>query len=131
MGFKTDSSKPNHTSDCQTPGTLSNSAYTISNSLFADRVGHKTIKRIMKSLSETKKEGKKYMLGFIEKIAKLLKVNLEAFLNTKAIFIIVQIMENEKTKSLIKDDLEKFRSEIEKNKTNTKLAGMVLLGKLI
>ena len=40
-------------------------------------------------------------------------------------------MENEKTKSLIKDDLEKFRSEIEKNKTNTKLAGMVLLGKLI
>ena len=85
----------------------------------------------MKSLSETKKEGKKYMLGFIEKIAKLLKVNLEAFLNTKAIFIIVQIMENEKTKSLIKDDLEKFRSEIEKNKTNTKLAGMVLLGKLI
>lgn len=104
---------------------------TISNSLFADRVGHKTIKRIMKSLSETKKEGKKYMFGFIEKIAKLLKVNLEAFLNTKAIFIIVQIMENEKTKSLIKDDLEKFRSEIEKNKTNTKLAGMVLLGKLI
>ena len=85
----------------------------------------------MKSLSETKKEGKKYMFGFIEKIAKLLKVNLEAFLNTKAIFIIVQIMENEKTKSLIKDDLEKFRSEIEKNKTNTKLAGMVLLGKLI
>lgn len=104
---------------------------TISNSLIADRVGHKTIKRIMKTLSETKKQGKKYMLGFVEKIVKILKLNLEAFLNTKAIFIIVQIMENEKTKSLIKDDLEKFRSEIKKNEANPKLVGMVLLAKLI
>ena len=40
-------------------------------------------------------------------------------------------MENKNTKNFIKDDLQKFKKIILQNKDNKKLAGMVLLAKLI
>lgn len=104
---------------------------TITNSLLAHRVAHKTIKRIMKSLAETKNESKKYFATFVEKIAKMLKRNMAELINTKAIFIVVQIMENESTKKLLKEEMTKYRKEIMENKDNKKLAGMMLLAKII
>ena len=52
-------------------------------------------------------------------------------INTKAIFIVVQIMENESTKKLLKEEMTKYRKEIMENKDNKKLAGMMLLAKII
>ena len=104
---------------------------TLDNSILIDKIGQITIKRILKELSENKGEAKKYEITFGEKIASLLKSDLEKFLNSRAIFIIVQLMENKNTKNFIKDDLQKFKKIILQNKDNKKLAGMVLLAKLI
>ena len=102
---------------------------TIDNCILVDKVGQLTVNRILKDLSKIEGEAKKYEISFAKNIADILKSNLDKFLNTKAIFIIVQLMENTKTKNLISKELNKFKGEILKNKDNNKLSGMKLLAK--
>mgnify|MGYP001012613391 CR=1 FL=1 len=40
-------------------------------------------------------------MEFCEKVAKILLMNVEGFLNTKAIFIFVRLIENPKTKNIV------------------------------
>ena len=108
-----------------------NNKDTIDNCIFSDRVGHVTIKRILKELSEVEGEAKKYELTFAEKVAHVLKSDMDKFLHSRAIFIVVQLMENKNTKKLLSKELMKFKGEILKNKDNDKLVGMKLLAKLI
>ena len=108
-----------------------NNKDTIENCILSDRVGHVTLKRIIKELGESKGEAKKYEKKMAENLAHILKNDIDKFLNSRAIFIIVQLMENENTKNLLKKDLMKFKGEILKNKDNDKLVGMKLLAKLI
>ena len=108
-----------------------NNKDTIDNCIFSDRVGHVTIKRILKELSEVEGEAKKYELTFAEKVAHVLKSDMDKFLHSRAIFIVVQLMENKNTKKLLSKELMKFKGEILKNKDNDKLVGMKLLSKLI
>ena len=108
-----------------------NNKDTIENCILADKIGHVTIKRILKELDEAKGEAKKYEMTLAEKVAHILKTDMDKFLNLRAIFIIVQLMENEKTKNLLNKELKKYKGEILKNKDNDKLTGMKLLAKLI
>ena len=108
-----------------------NNKDTIENCILADKIGHVTIKRILKELNEAKGEAKKYEMTLAEKIAHILKTDMDKFLNLRTIFIIVQLMENEKTKNLLSKELKKYKGEILKNKDNDKLTGMKLLAKLI
>ena len=94
-------------------------------------MGHVTLKRILKELDESEGEAKKYEITLAEKIAYILKSEMDKFLNSRAIFIIVQLMENEKTKNLLNKELKKYKGEIMKNKDNDKLKGMQLLAKLM
>ncbi len=107
-----------------------NNKDTIDNCILSDRVGHVTIKRILKELNKSEGEAKKYEITLADKIAHILKSEMDKFLNSRAIFIIVQLMENKNTKNLLKE-LMKFKGEILKNKDNDKLSGMKLLAKLI
>jgi hypothetical protein len=105
---------------------------TIDNCILCHTIGHKTIKRIMKELNEIQSDvAQKYEMSFCSKIAKMLQSNLDGFLKTKAIFIIVQLVEKSHTKDLIINDLNKFKGEILKNKDNKKLTGMMLLAKAL
>ena len=108
-----------------------NNKDTIDNCILIDKVGHVTLKRILKELDETEGEAKKYEITLAEKIAYILKSEMDKFLNSRAIFIIVQLMENEKTKNLLSKELKKYKGEIMKNKDNDKLKGMQLLAKLM
>ena len=108
-----------------------NNKDTIENCILADKIGHVTIKRILKELNEAEGEAKKYEMTLAEKISHILKSDMDKFLNLRAIFIIVQLMENEKTKNLLNKELKKYKGEILKNKDNDKLTGMKLLAKLI
>jgi hypothetical protein len=108
-----------------------NNKDTIDNCIFSDRVGHVTIKRILKELNEVEGEAKKYELTFAEKVSHILKSDMDKFLHSRAIFIVVQLMENKNTKKLLSKELMKFKGEILKNKDNDKLVGMKLLSKLI
>jgi hypothetical protein len=86
----------------------------------------------MKELNEIQSDvAQKYEMSFCSKIAKMLQSNLDGFLKTKAIFIIVQLVEKSHTKDLIINDLNKFKGEILKNKDNKKLTGMMLLAKAL
>ena len=96
-----------------------------------DKVGQFTIKRIFKDLIEIEGEGNKYGKNFAEKIANIMKRDLEKFLDSRAVFLIVMIMENKDTKKYLSKELGKFKAIIMNNKDNEKLKGMQLLAKLI
>ena len=108
-----------------------NNKDTIDNCIFSDKVGHVVLKRILKELNESEGEAKKYEMTFAEKIAYILKSDMDKFIHSRAIFLMVQLMENKNTKKLINNELSKFKGEIMKNKDNDKLVGMKLLAKLM
>ena len=108
-----------------------NNKDTVNNCVLVDKVGQFTIKRIFKDLIEIKGEGNKYGKSFAEKLANIMKHDLDKFLDSRAIFLIVMIMENKDTKKYLSKELGKFKGDIMKNKDNEKLKGMQLLSKLI
>ena len=108
-----------------------NNKDTVNNCVLMDKVGQFTIKRIFKDLIELKTEANKYGKSFAEKLANIMKGNLDKFLDSRAVFLIVMIMENNDTKKYLNKELSKFKGEIMKNKNNEKLKGMQLLSKLI
>lgn len=108
-----------------------NNKDTLDNCILSDRIGHITIKRILKDLNTSEGEAKKYEITFAEKISYILKSEMDKFLKSKAIFIVVQLMENKSTQHLLNKELMKFKGEIMKNKDNEKLKGMQLLAKII
>ena len=108
-----------------------NNKDTLDNCILCDKIGHFSLKKMLKELNETEGEGKKYEMKLAENIVQILKSDLDKFLNTRAIFIIVQLMENKNTKNLINKELMKFKDEILKNKNNDKLKGMKILANLI
>ena len=108
-----------------------NNKDNVNNCVLADKVGQFTVKRIFKDLIEIEGEGNKYGKSFAEKIAKIMKTDLDKFLDSRAVFLVVMIMENKDTKKYLSKELEKFKSDIMKNKDNEKLKGMQLLSKLI
>ena len=108
-----------------------NNKDNVNNCALADKVGQFTVKRIFKDLIENEGEANKYGKSFAEKIAKIMKPDLDKFLDSRAVFLIVMIMENKDTKTFLNKEIEKFRGDIMKNKDNEKLKGMQLLSKLI
>ena len=108
-----------------------NNKDNVNNCALADKVGQFTVKRIFKDLIENEGEANKYGKNFAEKIAKIMKPDLDKFLDSRAVFLIVMIMENKDTKTFLSKEIEKFRGDIMKNKDNEKLKGMQLLSKLI
>ncbi len=108
-----------------------NNKDNVNNCALADKVGQFTVKRIFKDLIENEGEANKYGKSFAEKIAKIMKPDLDKFLDSRAVFLIVMIMENKDTKTFLSKEIEKFRGDIMKNKDNEKLKGMQLLSKLI
>ena len=108
-----------------------NNQDTLNDCVLMDKVGQFTIKRIFKDLIGLKGEGNKYGKSFGEKLANIMKGNLDKFLDSRAVFLIVMIMENKDTKKYLSKELGKFKGEIMKNKDNEKLKGMQLLSKLI
>ena len=108
-----------------------NNKDNLNDCILMDKVGQFTIKRIFKDLIEFKGEANKYGKNFAEKLAKIMKGDLDKFLDSRAVFLIVMIMENKYTKKYLEKEIEKFKGIIMKNKDNEKLKGMQLLSKLI
>ena len=108
-----------------------NNKDNLNECVLMDKVGQFTIKRIFKDLIEIEGEGNKYGKNFAEKIANIMKRDLDKFLDSRAVFLIVMIMENKDTKKYLSKELGKYRSIIMKNKDNEKLKGIQLLSKLI
>ena len=108
-----------------------NNKDNLNECVLMDKVGQFTIKRIFKDLIEIDGEANKYGKKFAEKLANIMKSDLDKFLDSRAVFLIVMIMENKDTKKYLSKELGKFRGIIMKNKDNEKLKGMQLLAKLI
>ena len=108
-----------------------NNKDNLNECVLMDKVGQFTIKRIFKDLIEIDGEANKYGKKFAEKLANIMKSDLDKFLDSRAVFLIVMIMENKDTKKYLSKELGKFKGIIMKNKDNEKLKGMQLLAKLI
>ena len=108
-----------------------NNKDNLNECVLMDKVGQFTIKRIFKDLIEIDGEANKYGKKFAEKLASIMKADLDKFLDSRAVFLIVMIMENKDTKKYLIKELGKFKGIIMKNKDNEKLKGMQLLAKLI
>ena len=108
-----------------------NNRDNLNECVLMDKVGQFTIKRIFKDLIEIDGEANKYGKKFAEKLANIMKSDLDKFLDSRAVFLIVMIMENKDTKKYLSKELGKFKGIIMKNKDNEKLKGMQLLAKLI
>ena len=108
-----------------------NNKDNLNECVLMDKVGQFTLKRIFKDLIEIDGEANKYGKKFAEKLANIMKADLDKFLDSRAVFLIVMIMENKDTKKYLSKELGKFKGIIMKNKDNEKLKGMQLLAKLI
>lgn len=104
--------------DCRTSGE------SVELSILADNIGHLIIKRIMKNLSN---EAPDQLDDFTKGISKILLGNLDMFINTKAVFIAIQIMENPKTKKYLEKEMKKRFSSIAEIAKDTSLKGIQIL----
>lgn len=104
----------------------------LGNSILAEKTGHFAIIRIIKAfeLEKDEKMGK-IKLEFCEKVAKILLMNVEGFLDTKAIFIFVKFIENQTTRSLVEKELNKHKNLIISKSKEKELTGFQILSKAL
>ena len=97
----------------------------------AEKTGHFAINKIIKSFDSAQDNSAmmKIKTEFCEKVSKILLLNIEGFLNTKAIFIIVKLLENPKTRDLIEKDLIKHKVLIKEKEKEKGLTGFQILSK--
>ena len=105
----------------------------LSNCILAEKTGHFAIIKIMKAFDSEESDANmtKIKMEFCEKVAKILLMNVEGFLNTKAIFIFVRLIENPKTKNLVEKELMKHKNLIMEKEKEEKLSGFQILSKAL
>jgi len=101
----------------------------VKTTLLSDKTAHFILNRIIKIVNTNLDQD--FKIDFIKKIAELILCNFEEFLNTQAIFVIVKIMDNEKTKQFLEKDVKKFKNLIKKKSNEKELIGFQLLNKII
>lgn len=109
----------------------------LSNIILAEKTGHFAINKIIKSFENLNNlnnqdvaiEFEKLNHEFCSKISKILFNNVEGFLNTKAIFIFVNILENDKTRYLVEKELLKHKALIKQKQIEDGLIGFQILAK--
>jgi len=102
----------------------------VNNCILSDKVGHYNINRIIKKVIEECQD-EVLKTTFIENIAKILLKDLKAFLDTKAIFIIVKIAENNTVNNSILTELKKNKKMITSKSEESGLIGYQHLAKLV
>ncbi len=98
------------------------------NCILSNDSGHFTIIKLIKKIL---KEFQNKNLDFIKSIADIIRLNLAEFLDTKAIFIMINIIENNDTKKFLFDDVKKFKTQIVKKSGEEKLAGYKVLTEIL
>jgi hypothetical protein len=103
----------------------------LNNCILAEKTGHFAINKIIKSFDSAQDNSAmmKIKTEFCEKVSKILLMNIEGFLNTKAIFIIVKLLENPPTRNLIEKDLIKHKALIKEKEQEKGLTGFQILSK--
>jgi len=102
----------------------------LSNLIITDKTGHFGINRVIKAFENfSNEENDKIVLDFCDKLVKILFKNVEGFLNTKAIFILINILENKKTRNLVEKELLKHKNLIKEKQKEGGLTGFQILSK--
>lgn len=102
----------------------------LNNLIITDKTGHFAINRILKSFeANSNEENDKINLQFCSKLVKTLLNNVEGFLDTKAIFIFIKLLDNKKTRSLVDKELLKHKNLIKDKIKDEKLTGFQILSK--
>lgn len=97
--------------------------------LLADKTSHFVINKLIKTILSDSSDLTESQVAFFKGLTGVLLNNLEGFLNTKAIFIVVTLVENEKTKKYIEKDLKKLKNLITEKSEEKDMIGFQLLNK--
>jgi hypothetical protein len=100
----------------------------VESTILANKTGHFTINKII-TVFLKKGNLEEPRLKFIKDLANAFLIDLKAFLDTKAIFIIVKIMENPETKKFLQNEMKKYKTEITEKSKQEGLIGYQLLAK--
>jgi hypothetical protein len=103
---------------------------TIETTLLAEKSSHFVLNRILKIIGGDL-EKNDFKLNFFKEIACVILNNLDGFLKTKGIFIIVTIVENAASKKYLIKELGKFKSMIKTKGNEKDQVGFKILNKVL
>ena len=104
--------------------------HDVSTTILADKAGHFNINRLIKKVVEECKD-EALKVTFIDNISRVLLMDIKAFLETKAIFIIVKIAENGNVNKNILNELRNQKKTIMSKSEEQNLVGYQHLAKLL
>ena len=94
--------------------------------MITNNTGHFTIVKILKAII---KNPTGIRFEFCKNISNILLKNIEGFMDTKAIFIIIKILETEETNKLLAKEVKKYESKIKEKSGDAELKGYQILVK--
>jgi len=98
--------------------------------ILADKVGHYNVNKVMKKVFD-ECSCNTIKNSFVEGLCNVFKMDLRGFLDTKAVFIIVRIVENESVKAHMIENLAKHKKYIVTMANEKNLVGFQYLNKVI
>ena len=81
--------------------------------------GHRLIKKIIQSLPSATENNRIILEESLEVILRNIEVNMDFYLNSKGVFIIISLLEHSVYAEKLKEMLMKYRSKIESNSDNS------------
>jgi hypothetical protein len=102
----------------------------LQSTILADKIGHFTINKIL-GVFLKKNHLEEPRFKFIKDLSALLLTDIVGYLETKAVFIIVKIVENEATQKLLHKEVAKHKNTILEKAKEKELIGYQLLAKII
>ena len=105
------------------------SNYDDLNSLMiTDNTGHFNIVKVLKVITKNQTDVK---ITFCKNLSDLLLNNIDGFMDTKAIFIIIRLLETEQTYKLLANQVKKYKSKITEKAKEPELKGYQILSKIV
>ena len=75
--------------------------------------GHRLVKKLIQNLKSASEENKNTLEEALEQVVQNIEVNLDFYLNTKGVFIVIAIIENSDFGEKLKQILQKSKKAIE------------------
>ncbi len=105
------------------------SNYDDLNSLIiTDNTGHFNIMKVLKVITKNMSDVK---MNFCKNISDILLKNIDGFMDTKAIFIIIRLLETEQTNKLLAKEVKKYKTKITEKAKEPELKGYQILSKIV
>ena len=101
----------------------------LDSTLLSEKTSHFVLNKIMKAVGVN--ISKDYVLDFFQKISNVLLNNIEGYLSSKAVFVILNIMENAASKKFLEAGVKKYKTLIKAKAEEKGMIGFQILHKIL